>query len=174
MELFERDQSLRLSAANGTPLPYDGWIETQFQLLNCGKVQTVPMLVTTHEMESPVTGYNVTEEDVKQYCHEWQDDTVPPALYSHLSIAFSHDEQKKMNVSTPLKGHKVCGPWYDTSRETWDQNLKREHDTLEMSDLYKLHFCWGTSHFGAKDLRSVARRVRDQGDPIQNSTGVII
>lgn len=94
-KLLERDQNLRLTDANGTPLPYDGWVATQFQLLNGGKVLTAPMLVTTQEMQSPITGYNVTEEDVKQYCHEWPEDTVPPALCSHLSTAFSHFSRKK-------------------------------------------------------------------------------
>lgn len=59
---------LDLSAANGTQIPYQGWIEVEFTLTQnavagmSDKPVVVPILVTTAELERPIIGFNVIEE----------------------------------------------------------------------------------------------------------------
>ena len=61
---------LDLQVANGTALLYDRWIEVQFQLLGeYGQSEpiTVSILVGRQDtQESPIIGFNVIEEEVKQ------------------------------------------------------------------------------------------------------------
>ena len=61
-ELLGVGSGLNLTAANGTPIPYSGWIETKFRLNreNSNDV-TVPFLVTPERLEQPIIGYNVIE-----------------------------------------------------------------------------------------------------------------
>lgn len=60
-------EDLNLKAANGGPIPYEGWIEVQFQLASRNQSSTplaVPLLVARDELEYPIIGYNVIEEVV--------------------------------------------------------------------------------------------------------------
>ena len=63
-ELLE-GQPLHLATANGTPLPYEGWVEVPFQLTSASKCVHVPFLVSRDEMDSPIIGYNVIEEVIR-------------------------------------------------------------------------------------------------------------
>ena len=59
--------TINLRAANGTVIPYDGWVEIDFCLLDekpCESMM-VPFLVSSGDMDSPLIGYNVIEEIVK-------------------------------------------------------------------------------------------------------------
>ena len=60
------DEKLDLTAANGTNIPYQGWVEIDVKLASTGagttQVITVPFLVTGDEMQYPILGYNVIEE----------------------------------------------------------------------------------------------------------------
>lgn len=68
---------LTLTAANGTNMPYLGWIETTFQLISTTEPTeklTIPMLVMKgFQLTHPIIGYNVIEhilnrtEQAKQY-----------------------------------------------------------------------------------------------------------
>lgn len=59
-------EELSLTAANGSPIPYDGWLEVTFGLTaGRGHVISVPVLVTRSTTEVPIIGYNVIEEVVK-------------------------------------------------------------------------------------------------------------
>jgi hypothetical protein len=61
-ELVETD--LKLKAANGTVIPYIGWVELAFTLSSKNTQMRVPFLVTTETIEYPIIGYNVIEEIV--------------------------------------------------------------------------------------------------------------
>ena len=53
---------LKLEAANGTVIPYDGWVEVTLKLQgNLAKEITVPFLVTKEKIQMPIIGYNVIE-----------------------------------------------------------------------------------------------------------------
>ena len=60
-ELLEVKTSLELRAVNNTPVPYSGFIEIEFELLNSNKETslTVPFLVTESNITNPIIGYNV-------------------------------------------------------------------------------------------------------------------
>ncbi|KAL7842136.1 hypothetical protein SRHO_G00238250 [Serrasalmus rhombeus] len=66
-ELLE-DGALELSAANGTNIPYEGWIEVEFTLSKnavvgmSDKPVLVPILVASSDVERPIIGFNVIEE----------------------------------------------------------------------------------------------------------------
>lgn len=58
-ELLETD--LKLEMANGSPLPYLGWVEIQVTL-SPEQSLSVPFLVTPDNLSEPIIGYNVIEE----------------------------------------------------------------------------------------------------------------
>ena len=58
-------ESLNFVTVSGDILPYKGWIELSFQLINNKKNDQaiqVPFLVTAETIEKPIIGYNVIEE----------------------------------------------------------------------------------------------------------------
>ena len=62
-ELLER--TLELSAANGTAIPFDGWIDVNIEMaIGDVGVRTirVPLLVTSYSLSEPIIGYNVISE----------------------------------------------------------------------------------------------------------------
>jgi hypothetical protein len=61
-ELVKTD--LKLTAANGSVIPYIGWVELAFTLSSKNTQVRVPFLVTTETIEYPIIGYNVIEEIV--------------------------------------------------------------------------------------------------------------
>ena len=67
MLLLKRLQNteLNLSAANGSEMPYIGWMELNFRLSSSKNDLKVPFLVTEQYLDSPLTGFNVIEEFVK-------------------------------------------------------------------------------------------------------------
>ena len=62
------DKGLDLKAANGTEMPYEGWIEVSFKLMTSDDKHgmSVPFLISTEAMDHPIIGYNVIEEIVKR------------------------------------------------------------------------------------------------------------
>eukprot|EP00112_Aurelia_sp_Birch-Aquarium-sp1_P001431 Seg1153.8 transcript_id=Seg1153.8/GoldUCD/mRNA.D3Y31 product="Toxin CaTX-A" protein_id=Seg1153.8/GoldUCD/D3Y31 len=66
----DKGVDLELRAVNNTTVPYKGFVELDFQLLN-GKnlLLKVPFLVTDAEIINPIIGYNVIEEIVKLAKH---------------------------------------------------------------------------------------------------------
>ena len=60
------DVTLTLNAANGTSIPYLGFVEVNVRLPDNDQMELdVPMLVTPHDCEVPILGYNVIAEFVK-------------------------------------------------------------------------------------------------------------
>ena len=66
-ELHDSDD-LKLTAANGSAIPYDCWVEVEFSLLSdeTSKKIQVPSLVTSDSLDYPIIGYNVIDELVTQ------------------------------------------------------------------------------------------------------------
>ncbi len=66
-ELLE-EGALELSAANGTDIPYEGWMEIEFTLFKnavagmSDKPVLVPILVASSDIDRPIIGFNVVEE----------------------------------------------------------------------------------------------------------------
>ena len=62
-ELLEGTDEMKLVAANGTPIPYEGWVELEMQLLSdsmdAKKSIVVPFLVTKEALDLPIIGFNV-------------------------------------------------------------------------------------------------------------------
>ena len=56
---------LNLTAANGSEMPYIGWVELNFRLSSCNNDLIVPFLVTEQYLDSPLIGFNVIEEIIK-------------------------------------------------------------------------------------------------------------
>lgn len=56
---------LNLTAANGSEMPYIGWVELNFRLSSCNNDLKVPFLVTEQYLDSPLIGFNVIEEIIK-------------------------------------------------------------------------------------------------------------
>ncbi len=54
---------LEFKAANGTSLPYDGWIDVDFKLMgeNHDFGAKVPFLVLKNALDLPIIGYNIIE-----------------------------------------------------------------------------------------------------------------
>ena len=64
-ELLGNDD-LNLMAANGSPIPFDGWLDVSFGLTTGHYHEIkVPVLVTSATTGVPIIGYNVIEEIVK-------------------------------------------------------------------------------------------------------------
>ena len=56
---------LALTAANGSTIPYEGWVELNFQVGGSKSVLPVPFLVAHEIVELPLVGYNVIEHLIK-------------------------------------------------------------------------------------------------------------
>ena len=61
-ELLQTD--LKLTAANGSDIPYHGWAEINFQVTPHSPVLTVPFLVRQETNDLPLIGYNTIEESI--------------------------------------------------------------------------------------------------------------
>ena len=65
--LLSEGKDLELTTANGSKLPYKGWVKIDFQLSpSDGSSIEVPMLVTDFKLEQPIIGYNVIEEVIRE------------------------------------------------------------------------------------------------------------
>ena len=56
------NNKLSLTAANGSEIPYIGWVELNFRLSSGNNELKVPFLVTEQFLDSPLIGFNVIEE----------------------------------------------------------------------------------------------------------------
>ena len=62
-ELVEHERNLDLRAANGTTIPFEGWVEIQLQMKapQIHTPVTFPALITKNWLQHPILGYNVIE-----------------------------------------------------------------------------------------------------------------
>ena len=61
-KLLQKD--LKLTAANGSDIPYHRWAEINFQVTLSSPVLTVPFLVRQETSDPPLIGYNTIEESI--------------------------------------------------------------------------------------------------------------
>ena len=102
-ELLGEETGLNLIGPNGGPIPFEGWVEVQFQLASSNQPSnplTVPLLVARDKLEFPIIGYNVIEEVIKdgdQVGGESAD-----SLGEIMSSAFSEVKQESVTALVEL------------------------------------------------------------------------
>jgi len=102
------DKSLELKAANGTEIPYAGWVDINFELCNDHAHHiSIPFLVSTLSLDMPIIGYNVIEEIVKR-----SPGNIEKTLMSALSASFnkkiSPNIPKLVNFLQSTKKQELC------------------------------------------------------------------
>ena len=77
-ELLDFNDGLELRAANDTPVPFNGFVELDFELMNGSEenMLKVPFLVTHTKIANPIIGYNVIQEVVKSSSYSSKDNDV--------------------------------------------------------------------------------------------------
>ena len=102
-ELLGEEAGLNLIGANGGPIPFDGWVEVQFQLTSGAQSSTpltVPLLVARDDLEYPIIGYNVIEEVIKSPDQMGGESTE--SLREIMSSALSQVKQESVTALVDL------------------------------------------------------------------------
>ena len=102
-ELLGGEVGLSLIGANGGTIPFDGWVEVQFQLTSGAQSSTlitVPLLVARDDLEYPIIGYNVIEEVIKNPDQMGGESTE--SLREIMSSAFSEEKQESITALVDL------------------------------------------------------------------------
>ena len=80
------DRTLNLQAANGTRIPFVGWVDVNLKLLRPDESEKcdihVPFLVSAQPLDLPIVGYNVIEEIVKTSGSTSDEDYLEQAFMS--------------------------------------------------------------------------------------------
>ena len=77
--------NLNLTAANGTTIPYPGFVELTVKLRESNNLEIgVPFLVTQEKLEVPILGYNVIEEFFKLSSASGDKNVVMKILFPNL------------------------------------------------------------------------------------------
>ena len=87
-EILEEGRELTLKAANGTDIPYIGYIEASFELKDSACPITVSFLVTEEKFDPFILGYNVIELIVAERSNAEHEEKVP--ISEVLSESFSN------------------------------------------------------------------------------------
>ena len=81
--------NLNLSAANGSAIPYQGWVELEFQVAPKAETLDIPFLIAKESLDVPLIGYNVIEHcinlDPKYATADSLNATFPNADLNKLS-----------------------------------------------------------------------------------------
>ncbi len=102
-ELLGEETGLNLIGANGGSIPFEGWVEVQFQLASSTQSSnplTVPLLVARDELEFPIVGYNVIEEVIKD--RDQVGGESADSLGEIMSSAFSEEKQESVTALVEL------------------------------------------------------------------------
>ena len=71
-KLLSVNGTVNLQAANGSPIPYIGWVDIKVKLEGTDKHEVVvPFLITPNNIGPPIIGYNVIELLVKEAMEMW-------------------------------------------------------------------------------------------------------
>lgn len=112
-ELLE-EGALDLSAANGTAIPYEGWMGIEFTLSKnavsgmSDKPVLVPILVASEEFARPVIGFNVIEE--LALANDSPGDSLPPGhMVQRLCSALEVGSKTARAVLSVLKKQNLEG-----------------------------------------------------------------
>ena len=88
-ELLQDNSEVQLYAANGTPIPYEGFIELELQLATSSdgnKCVIVPFLVMTGTLELPIIGFNAIFELTKDKNNAFQANN--PKVIDQIKASF--------------------------------------------------------------------------------------
>ena len=81
--------NLNLTAANGSAIPYQGWVELEFQVAHEAETLAVPFLIAKESLYLPLIGYNIIEHfinlDSKYATADSLNATFPNADHNKLS-----------------------------------------------------------------------------------------
>ena len=100
-----KDKELKLKAANGTDIPYSGWIELKFKLLsgvdvknNCAiTVRPVPFLISpSKEVNCVILGINVIKEMLNS--SDMNDTETAELLMSMMKASFMETKPQKVEA----------------------------------------------------------------------------
>lgn len=104
-EIVDPDNPLQVEAANGTEMPYVGWVELTFRLAASDEELHVPMLVMKGSQQPrPIIGFNVIERIVINSQEKQTNDTEEEKLIKTVKMAFPN--LKKGAVKAFIKA--VC------------------------------------------------------------------
>ena len=107
------DKGLDLKAANGSEIPYEGWIEVSFKLATSDDKHgmSVPFLISTDPLDHPIVGYNVIEEIVKNpdsHFRNSHEETLVSALNSSLPNAKQENVEALINLIRTTTPSELC------------------------------------------------------------------
>lgn len=101
-EATETPERLHLVAANGTDMPYGGWVEVTFRLASPAervKELVIPMLVLKgQQLPKPIIGFNVIEQVMKQKDTDNSDKETNRQLYQTVVSAFPNLKRGKVHT----------------------------------------------------------------------------
>ncbi|KAJ8034450.1 hypothetical protein HOLleu_21296 [Holothuria leucospilota] len=100
--------ALNLRAANGTPLPFEGWIGLCFRLPTAGRGKSlsiqVPFLVSTSTTDDVIVGFNVIEEVLGGSQREGPSKAIFQQMSSAMPWMKKHHLKEVVNMILTEKG----------------------------------------------------------------------
>ena len=105
-EIIDANNPLQLEAANGTDMPYIGWVEIPFKLTANDFELLIPVLVLKgNQQQCPIIGFNVIEHLVSETVKEDANSDEKEKLLRAVRLAFPH--LKKNKATTFIKAVSV-------------------------------------------------------------------
>ena len=107
-QLLGTDGSINLQAANGTDIPYCGWVEIGVRLTNENETEIrVPFLVTKENIEQPIIGFNVIELMVRN-TEGTEDDVLLGRMSRSFKMSKSGDMQALISLIRTTNSDELC------------------------------------------------------------------
>lgn len=98
-ELIDPHDPLQLEAANGTEMPYVGWLEVLFQLTASDNEWLIPVLVLKgKQQQCPIIGFNVIEQIVLHSQGDQVEHRNKEELVKAVKMAFPHLRKNKAKI----------------------------------------------------------------------------
>lgn len=98
-ELIDPCDSLQIEAANGTEMPYVGWLEVSFRLTASDDELLIPMLVLKgNQQQCPIIGFNFIERLVLDSLQDQTKSRHEEKLVKAVKMAFPHLRKNKANT----------------------------------------------------------------------------
>ena len=107
-QLLGTEGSVSLQAANGTDIPYCGWVEIGVRLTNENETEIrVPFLVTKENIEQPIIGFNVIELMVRN-TESKEDDVLLGRMSRSFKMSKSGDMQALISLIRTTNSDELC------------------------------------------------------------------
>ncbi|KAL6483870.1 hypothetical protein MHYP_G00087420 [Metynnis hypsauchen] len=111
-DAVEAPDALKLVTANGSSLPYVGWLEISFKLASFGTSATellIPVLVMQgNHLSHPIIGFNVIEQIIKQNDQKRTKRRGKVPLYDTVRAAFPSLKKSKVHAFINLINSEDC------------------------------------------------------------------